>query len=285
MKQQARRFIQTHLLHPLRRAQVLLKWQRNSFAGMPVVFGNAMPKSGSKLLMQILRGLAELAPLVESSSGPIRTVTVEGRTRSQEEILADLRRLRAGDMTLGYLHATPENQATLTRKDWASYFIYRDPRDLLVSHVFYAVDMNPRHGMHDYYLSLSMEERLRTAIQGIHQEGLNLPDVRTRYERVLGWLDCPQVMAIRFEQLIDERDEMLDKILEHFEVAGGRLSAPSLQAIEVLVKAMNPKNSPTFRKGKSGGWREHFSEENKRLFKSTAGDLLVRLGYEENNDW
>ena len=285
MKHEVKRFIRSNFLHPLRRSQVLLHLHRTSFAGVPVVFGNAMPKSGSKLLMQILRGLTSLAPLVESSSGPIRTITMDGRTRGQDEILHDLRSLRPGDLTLGYLHATPENQAYLTRPNWASYFIYRDPRDLLVSHIFYAVDMNPSHGMHAYYQPLSMEERLRVAILGIHQESLNLPDVATRYERNLGWLDCPQVMPIRFEQLVDERENMLEAILKRFEAAGGKLQDPRSQAVEVLLKAMDPKNSPTFRKGKSGGWREHFSDENKRLFKDTAGDLLVRLGYEKDNDW
>ena len=285
MKQQVKQFIGINLLHPLRRGQVLLKWRWVSFSGTPIVFGNAMPKSGSKLLMQILRGLAQLAPLVESSSGPVRTITIDGRTRSQEEILRDLRRLRSGDLTLGYLHATPENQAYLTRPDWASYFIYRDPRDLLISHIFYAVDMNPNHGMHDYYQPLSMEERLRTAIQGIHENGLNLPDVRIRYERHLGWLDCPQVMPVRFEQLIEESASTLEKFLQHFEAASGKLAVTHSQAIDVLLRSMDPKNSPTFRKGKSGGWRQHFSEENKRLFKETAGDLLIRLGYESNNDW
>src|SRR4030065_2127766 len=118
MKHEIKRFIRSNFLHPLRRSQVLLHLHRTSFAGVPVVFGNAMPKSGSKLLMQILRGLTSLAPLVESSSGPIRTITMDGRTRGQDEILHDLRSLRPGDLTLGYLHATPENQAYLTRPNW-----------------------------------------------------------------------------------------------------------------------------------------------------------------------
>ena len=285
MKKQVKRMIRIHILHPLRRGQVLLKWRQASFGETPVVFGNAMPKSGSKLLMQILRGMTSLAPLVESSSGPVRTITIEGRTRSQREILQDLHRLRHGDITLGYLHATPVNQVYLTRPDWASYFIYRDPRDLLVSHIFYAVDMNPNHAMHAYYQPLSMEERLRTAIQGVQQDKLHLPDVRTRYERILGWMDCPQVMKIRFEELTQERESVLEALLTHFEAAGGRLALPRSEAIGELLKAMDPKNSPTFRKGKSGGWREHFSDENRRLFKDNAGDLLIRLGYEKDNDW
>ena len=57
------------------------------------------------------------------------------------------------------------------------------------------------------------------------------------------------------------------------------------KALEILIEAINPKKSHTFRSGKTGGWVDHFSEENKALFKEVSGDLLERLGYEENNDW
>jgi hypothetical protein len=58
-----------------------------------------------------------------------------------------------------------------------------------------------------------------------------------------------------------------------------------MEAIGDLTRAMDPKKSPTFRKGKSGDWKQHFSEDNKRLFKVKAGDVLIRLGYEKDNEW
>jgi hypothetical protein len=60
---------------------------------------------------------------------------------------------------------------------------------------------------------------------------------------------------------------------------------PRGQAVEILTDAIAPRKSGTFRKGKPGNWQEHFTEANKALFKETAGDLLVRLGYEKDNDW
>lgn len=284
-RQRARRIYRQYWVYPLRRLRTLLAWRRLSFAGVPVVMGNAMPKSGSKLLVQILNGFKSLAPLVESSLSPIRTNTANGRTRSPGEVESDLRHLRPGDFSLGYLHATPANQALLSQPGWASFFLYRDPRDLLVSHVFYATDINPNHGMHDYYQGLSMEQRLQTAITGIHQDGLNLPSVRTRYERILSWLDTPRVLPVRYEDLILERESTLEAMLQHFENAGYALSLEREKAIRLLSEAIDPQRSPTFRKGKVGNWREHFSVENKKLFKEVAGELLIRLGYEQDNDW
>ena len=47
----------------------------------------------------------------------------------------------------------------------------------------------------------------------------------------------------------------------------------------------NPKASPTYRSGKVGGWREVFSEDHKLRFKETAGDILIKLGYEKDQNW
>jgi hypothetical protein len=69
------------------------------------------------------------------------------------------------------------------------------------------------------------------------------------------------------------------------ERTGYRLPFPREKALGVLNAAIQPRRSRTFRAGKAGGWREHFTLEHKRLFLDVAGDLLVRLGYEKNDNW
>jgi LPS sulfotransferase NodH len=43
--------------------------------------------------------------------------------------------------------------------------------------------------------------------------------------------------------------------------------------------------SSFYRKGVAGDWRNYFSEEDRRVFKEEAGELLIRLGYEDDLDW
>lgn len=43
--------------------------------------------------------------------------------------------------------------------------------------------------------------------------------------------------------------------------------------------------SSFFRKGIAGDWKNYFTERDKDIFKEEAGDLLIRLGYEEDYDW
>ena len=157
---------------------------------------------------------------------------------------------------------------------------------MLVSQVFFATDMYEEHGMHAYYKSLpDFSARLKVAITGIDQDGLRMVSVKQRYEGVFQWLEQKNVMCIRFEDLINNRDVTLNAMLDEVEKTGYKIPTPREEAMKILVDAIQPKKSHTFRSGKTGGWREHFTDEHKKLFKEVAGDLLVKLRYEKTNDW
>jgi len=266
--------------------QAILRWKRFSFHDAPPIFGNAKPKSGSHLLLQVLNGFTQIMPYRYVDADPIRAITKDGRRRNADEILADLNRIPTGAIGWGYLDATPENASLLTEAGRVNYFIYRDPRDMLVSQVFFATDMHEGHGMHDYYNSLpDFGERLKVAITGIDQDGLIMVSVKQRYEGVFQWLAQENVMCIRFEDLINNRDATLHAMLDEVEKTGYKIPTTRDKALPILIQAIQPKKSHTFRSGKTGGWKNYFTDEHKTLFKDIAGELLVKLGYEENNNW
>ncbi len=275
------------LLRPYgKTAQAILRWKRFSFREPPPIFGNSKPKSGSHLLLQILNGFTQIIPYKYVDADPIRTITQDGRRRTADEILADLKRVPRGVIGWGYVDATPENASFLTEAGRVNYFIYRDPRDMLVSQIFFATDMHEGHGMHEYYNSLpDFGERLKVAITGIDRDGLKMVSVKQRYEGVFHWLEQKNVMCIRFEDLINNRDATLLSMLDEVEKTGYKIPTPREKALSVLVDAIQPKKSHTFRSGKTGGWKQYFMDDHKSLFKDVAGDLLVKLGYEENNNW
>ena len=266
--------------------QAVWRWKRLSFDEAPPIFGNSKPKSGSHLLLQILNGFTQIMPYAYVTAEPVRTIKRDGGRRTADAVAADLKHISPGVIGWGYVEASPENIVVLCQPGRINYFIYRDPRDMLVSQVFFATDMQEEHGMHEYYKSLpDFGERLKVAITGIDRDGLKMVSVKQRYEGVFAWLEQPGVMCIRFEDLIDKRDATLHAMLDEVEKTGYKIPIPREKALEILVAAIQPKKSQTFRSGKTGGWREYFTDEHKSLFKDVAGDLLVRLGYEANNDW
>lgn len=269
-----------------RRAMAALRWGRAELEKMPAVLGNAMPKSGSHLIIQILQGLTSLGPFVNPGFPPVNRT--ENNTKlADPAILGNIYQMRPGDIGYGYIACREPFISALTLAGRATIFVYRDPRDMIISHIFYATEMHKGHWMHRYYTEvlISMEERINAAIQGVDEPGSELSDIRRRYESYIGWFEHPEVLSMRFEELILNRETALSLLLDYLEERGFTPHVSRLQAITSLQAAIAPRKSGTFRKGKPGNWHEYFTDANKALFKEKAGDLLIQLGYEESENW
>ncbi len=145
--------------------------------------------------------------------------------------------------------------------------IYRDGRDFVVSHKYFAKNM----GLH-----WSFEESVLLWRKMI--------ETQLDYEKEYGLWTCsyesmllePKRIAREILGLLglDYTENILDEMVRKssFEFITGRKPG------EINVKSF-------YRKGVSGDWRNHFSEEEKEKFKSMAGDLLIKLNYEHDNNW
>jgi len=254
--------------------------------GWPILLGISFPKSGTHLLDQILLGFNRVAPFSRRLHSFYAEYEGEsGHKRTPQQAMAWLDSLRPRDIASAHLFARPDAVACITSSAFVPYFIFRDPRDVVVSHVFYVTEMETRHVHHDYYQSLpNFNARLKVSIVGRPDTNIEFSNIAARFAPYLGWLDQPSVMKIHFEDLIDDRTATLNRILDHF-LARVPLQASRRLILEALDSSINPSKSPTFRSGKTGEWKKHFTDENKKIFKDAAGDLLVRLGYEKDNDW
>ena len=117
------------------------------------------------------------------------------------EIMNDIERLLPGDIAYGHLHAIPEITSLLSSEGMVTYFIYRDPRDVVVSHAHYITEMAPGHIHSEFFRQElhNFDERLQTSIAGIgnNESGTGskkadappLPNIRERFEPYLKWLD------------------------------------------------------------------------------------------------
>jgi hypothetical protein len=270
----------------LRRRKAAFQFGADVLKTAPIVFGNAMPKSGSHLLTQILDGLTEIGPFVNPGFPPVNR-SENNQPLPPSEVHKNLRDMRPGDIRYGYLHAEEPYLSILTQHHRPTIFIYRDPRDMLVSHIFYATDMYEGHGMHRYYTEKlnTMEERINAAITGVEEPGFELGSVSQRYNSYWGWLDEPSVLCLKFEDLILDREQALGRLLDFLSNRDAPILVPQADAVELIKKKIAPKKSGTFRKGVPGSWREHFTDANKAVFNKVAGDLLLKLGYEQDQQW
>jgi len=259
---------------------------RSQPADLPILLGISFPKSGTHLLDQILLGFANVAPYAKRVHSFY--AEYEGRSgakRASEQALHWLDSLRSRDVASAHLFARPEAIARVTSSKFVPYFIFRDPRDVVVSHVFYVTEMESRHVHHAYYQALpDFNSRLTVSILGRPDSNIEFSNIADRFIPYLGWLDRPEVLTIHFEDLIQDRVQTLNRILDHF-LTRVPLHVSRQLILGSLESAINPTKSPTFRSGKTGEWRKYFTEKHKKIFKDVAGDLLIRLGFETNLDW
>ena len=255
-------------------------------ADLPILLGISFPKSGTHLLDQILLGFSNVAPFAKRVHSFYAEYEGEsGHKRTPEQALAWLDSLHPRDVASAHLFARPEVVARVCSPKFAPYFIFRDPRDVVVSHVFYVTDMEARHVHHDYYQSLpDFDARLRFSILGRPDSEAEFPDIARRFAPYLDWINHPEALTIHIEDLINDRAATLTQIMDHL-LARVPLRATRQLILDSLETSINPKKSPTFRSGKTGEWKKYFTEEHKKIFKDVAGDLLIKLGYEKDGEW
>ena len=231
------------------------------------------------------------------NSGLPAVVTFNGETGARipvRQIVRQLDQFSGGDTGYGHLHSEPEIVDILAGVQFASFFLLRDPRDVVVSHAHYLSSMAASHIHHEYFAQdlSSMDERIRTSIAGrrdpnrlVEKQASDFPDIYQRFRPYMDWLKTPGILVLHFEDLIQEIDRSIQRILDHTLERGFLLNCSRETALSRIIHSLNPERSPTFRKGSSGDWKNAFSKENQALFKKIGGDLLIDLGYEKDLDW
>jgi hypothetical protein len=271
----------------LRRAYAGFRYGKTALENSPILFGNSFPKSGTHLLSQVLLAFPKLGLAVDRGMGPVLTfVRQTGRQRPIEELLRELQSLNPGDVGFGHVIAAPEILAGWKQEGVAHFFMIRDPRDVVISHAFYIGDKAVQNVHHEYYRSLpTLDDKIRASILGRPEWEGDFPDICGRYKNYLGWLRSDEVCILRYEDFINARQASLAKVLARAEEKGFLLRLGRKQGLAVLFEAIDPQRSFTFRGGRVGDWRSHFTDEHKGLFKEVAGDLLIQLGYEQDHSW
>ncbi|MCL7452192.1 MAG: sulfotransferase domain-containing protein [Anaerolineae bacterium] len=202
-----------------------------------------------------------------------------------------MERIGRGHFVSGHLPFTGERAAILGDLAFATTLILRDPRDIVVSHMYYVTYRAEHHRLHGYFASLPDDStRLRASILGVDEalvEGdWGLEDLGARLRSYLAWADhgC---CIVRFENLVGpqgggSRELQLGEVSKLAAHVGFDLSK---QDLERIAERIFYRRSWTFRRGAIGDWRNHFASQHKAALKEVAGQVLIDLGYEADLDW
>ncbi len=259
-------------------------------ARKPVLF-SSVPKCGTHLLLNYFPAAGfEFA-------GPF------GEILWDERFIEYVSKVQSGQHVAWHYHWTPELSALVRQRDVRVVFLYRDPRACVVSNMHFIMK-TPEHPSHRYFTEhlKTNEARLIRLIEGIPDKDFEIyfnestarpqpgafalrsklrRGVNTVYGMFAGWLEDPQSLPVRFEDVVGprgggDRSVQLETIRRIMDFTG---VDPAEVSPETLADALYKEGSPTFRRGRIDSWREDFTESVEAAFVQESGILLDLYRY------
>jgi Sulfotransferase domain len=187
-----------------------------------------------------------------------------------------------------------------------SHFI-RDPRDLVVSGYRYHLwtnevwcvapdfDWSEITG-HPYFAQYIEQDHAKFPHHISYQEYLKKLDIERGlilelvwrqfgFTAMEEWQPNPNIIEFRYEDIVGNEVAAFRKIFEHYEFHP-KLMRRGLQLVdEHSLKNTAKGEKSHVRKGTAAQWKSEFTPLVKDAFKKLNGDLLIHLGYEQNENW
>lgn len=171
------------------------------------------------------------------------------------------------------------------------FHIVRDPRDVIVSGYFSHLYSHPEEGWnwlkrHRAYLrSLSKHDGIMVEMEFSIRSMANM----------LTWnYSNPNILEIRFEDIVTNDVAHFAKVFGFLGLFPNKITMPQIAATAEKYSFANLSNGRTrgqqnnlshYRKGQPGDWHNHFDSSHVDYFKRLYNPLLLKLGYENDEDW
>jgi hypothetical protein len=233
-----------------------------SYRGVKNIYANSIPKCGTHLLTKCIELLIK-RPLRELPTDLVAPDKLP--PQEHHEFFAT------------HVPYSAAAAATFKRYNFKTSLIYRDPRDKVVSEVYWMYKGGWNQLNADNPLRLMPFNKLLEYY---------IAKVQDEYSAYLPWLRDSGCCAVSFEKLIgphgggsrEAQMREMRKIARH-------IRAPLSPRLLKRCSGQLFGGTPTFRAGKIGSWKHHFNRKHKQLFKRYAGQLLIDLGYEKDLRW
>ena len=183
--------------------------------------------------------------------------------------------------------------------------IIRDGRDQAVSFIHQQGNRAKRGRTHRLSPEeLARSEAYRRRPQELAERGEGMFAEKTLRKAAQNWAlrvgqaieDGPALFGdgyteVRYEDLLKHPNEEVERLLGFLGVDTEEtlvehcVNQASFEKLSRGRERGEEDPSSFYRKGVAGDWENYFTEEDRRVFKEEAGELLIRLGYEKDGGW
>lgn len=152
--------------------------------------------------------------------------------------------------------------------------ITRDPRDIVMSYARW-IDTRRDEYWQKSLAPLSEEDRISSLIQGFESKVGYFDSLATVLDRASGWLHQPEVLVVRFENLVGKdgggtNEAQFDEIMRVVKWLG--VTGADIERIQKTLFG----GTKTFHTGQVGAWRDGFTPEHLRIFQDVVGQARMQ---------
>jgi len=261
------------------------------------LYMNGFPKSGLHMALLMARALVKKGATPYPWAGTFAYNAWSAEWTPIQKTMVTLRQLRDDTFIKGHAGYHPILEQYLYWHGVQMAFIYRDPRDVLISQSYHVISEDDEKFYHpgkEVFREIEREQGHEDVIMACLTGIGPYSGLFDRWALYAPWLQVKWVHPIRFEDMKERPKETGEAFVRYIYDRMGKANGYKItihdEAVDriagLMVEALGKKeHSVTFRKGKVGGWQAEFTPEIKAEFKERAGDWMQRLGYEEDNDW
>ncbi len=237
---------------------------------------------GLRTVDRLLKDLERQSSISKADHSTVSLGVVSPKIVSEDLLRRILDFIHQQGFATSHMMYSDQTAALLEERHLKMILVLRDPRDVVISQTNY-IPAQSGHYLYDLYKDLSLAERVLLSIQG--KSGRFL-DICSRMNGLIPWMEKEYVHPVRFEDLVGpegggSRSSQLAALKEMSDFLDLDLSRDAIEAIAGSLFG----GTETFRRGRAGTWREGFNAEHVQAFKTSCSQILIRLGYEEDDHW
>jgi hypothetical protein len=240
-----------------------------------VLFVAGLPKSGTTWLEEMLASFPGFGRLLIPD---VASYELSHGESHDYQLPPDIFDRFRGKLVVTKMHVNgSRNNVAVLRSAGVRYVVlYRDLRDVAVSHVFY-VRQTPWHAEYPVYAGRSTQECL-----SVFADRTLLPFA----EWIRSWrrrADPEAALVVRYEDILADPHRLLARVARHFQLdappglISGIVDRHAFHRLSGGRMRGEQDSRSFFRKGIAGDWRTHFSAELIDLYRERLGDYLDDL--------